>query len=112
MIPISIFIALSVGVIVVLVVFVRVTRIRFVIDVQEATARVRRGDPPAAFVRACSEVARMHRFARGRVTGLRTGSGIELRFSPDIPLRAHQPLRNAWIPPTSGGPGGAGRAAG
>ncbi|WP_373025903.1 DUF3634 family protein [Thioalkalivibrio sp.] len=96
---------------VVLVLFLRHVRVRFVIDLNGGKARVRRGDPPAAFVRGCSEVARLYRLSSGRIFGIRSGNGIELRFSKEIPDRAHQPLRNMWVPPSSGGPGG-NRAAG
>lgn len=96
---------------VVLVLFLRHVRVRFVVDLDGGKARVRRGDPPAAFVRGCSEVARLYRLSSGRIFGIRSGNGIELRFSKEIPDRAHQPLRNMWVPPSSGGPGG-NRAAG
>ena len=96
---------------VVLVLFLRHVRVRFVIDLNGGKARVRRGDPPAAFVRGCSEVARLYRLSSGRIFGIRSGNGIELHFSKEIPDRAHQPLRNMWVPPSSGGPGG-NRAAG
>jgi hypothetical protein len=111
MTPILTLLVLSGAMIVLLVLFLRHVRVRFVIDLERGTARVRRGDPPAAFVRGCSEVARLFGLQRGRVLGVRTGNGIELRFSKEIPARAHQPLRNIWVPPTSGGPGG-NRAAG
>ena len=94
-----------------LVLFLRQTRVRFIIDLDGGTASVRRGDPPKAFVRGCTDVARMYRLRSGRIFGMRSGNGIELRFSKEIPARAHQPLRNIWVPPTSGGPGG-NRAAG
>ncbi|WP_043740726.1 DUF3634 family protein [Thioalkalivibrio nitratireducens] len=92
-------------------VFLMHVRVRFVIDLNDGRARVLRGDPPSAFVRGCSDVARLYRVRRGRIVGVRTAGGIELRFSRDLPERAHQPLRNVWVPPGSGGPGG-GRAAG
>ncbi|AHE98929.1 hypothetical protein THITH_12395 [Thioalkalivibrio paradoxus ARh 1] len=95
----------------VLTVFLMHVRVRFVIDLQGGRARVLRGDPPSAFVRGCSDVARLYRLDRGRILGVRTAGGIELRFSRDLPARAHQPLRNVWVPPTGGGPGG-GRAVG
>ncbi len=102
---------ISAAMLLLLVIFVRQTRVRFVVELRDGVARTRRGDPPSGFVRACSEVARLHRVQRGQITGIRTGTGIELKFSSDIPQRAHQPFRNVWIPPTSGGPGG-NRAAG
>jgi hypothetical protein len=112
MTPILTLLGLSGAMILLLLVFVRHTRVRFVIELEGSAARARRGDPPSAFVRACSDVARLHRISSGRILGLRTGSGIELQFSPDIPRRAHQAFRNVWIPPDSGGPGGGNRAAG
>ncbi|MFO8154279.1 DUF3634 family protein [Thioalkalivibrio sp.] len=111
MTPILILLGLSAAMAVSLVLFLRHVQVRFIIDLDGGTASVRRGDPPAAFVRGCSEVARMYRVRSGRIFGIRSGNGIELRFSKEIPPRAHQPLRNIWVPPTSGGPGG-NRAAG
>lgn len=81
------------------------TRVRFVMEIRDGVARVRHGDPPSSFVRGCGEVARIHGVTRGTISGIRTGSGIRLQFSTDIPQRAHQPFRNLWEPPTSG-PGG------
>ncbi len=85
--------------------FVLRTRVRFVLELGNGRVRVKRGDPPSNFVRGCGEVARFHGLTQGTVSGIRTGNGIELRFSPDIPARAHQSFRNVWEPPTSG-PGG------
>lgn len=112
MTPILTLLGLSGAMILLLVAFVRHTRVRFIIELEGGAARLRRGDPPSAFVRACSDVARLHRIASGRIVGVRTGSGIALQFSADIPSRAHQAFRNVWIPPDSGGPGGGNRAAG
>ncbi len=103
---------LSVAMALLLVFFLRQTRVRFVVELREGTPEVRRGDPPSSFVRACADVARLYRLRQGRITGVRTGDGIELRFSDDIPSRAHQPFRNVWTPPPSDGPGGGRRAAG
>lgn len=87
-------------------------RIVFVVQLQQRTASCRRGTPPPGFVPACTDVARMHRVDRGRITGVRTGAGIELRFSSEIPAHAHQAFRNVWTPPPSGGTGGGIRATG
>lgn len=106
MTPILTLLGLSAAMVVVLVLFLRHVRVRFVIDLDGGSARVRRGDPPAAFVRGCSDVARIYRVQMGQIFGVRTGTGVELRFSKEIPVRAHQPLRNVWVPPGSGGPGG------
>jgi len=84
----------------------------FVIEIGPDGARLRRGRPPPGFVVACTEVARMHGLKRGRIKGLRTGSGIRLRFSADIPERLHQRFRNVWEPPPGGGSGGGARATG
>jgi len=111
MTPILTLLGLFSAMIVLLVLFLRHVRVRFIVDLDGGTARVRRGDPPAAFVRGCSDVARLYRLQMGRILGVRTGNGVELRFSKEIPGRAHQPLRNIWVPPGSGGPGG-NRAAG
>jgi len=111
MTPILTLLGLTGAMIVLLVFFLRHVRVRFVIDLDGGKARVRRGDPPAAFVRGCSDVARLYRLQTGRIFGIRTGNGIEIRFSKDIPGRARQPVRNMWEPPRSGGPGG-NRAAG
>lgn len=106
MTPILILLGLSAAMAVLLVLFLRHVRVRFIIDLDGGSARVRRGDPPAAFVRGCSDVVRLYRLQMGQILGVRTANGVELRFSKDIPTRAHQPLRNLWVPPTSGGPGG------
>jgi len=111
MTPILTLLGLTGAMIVLLVLFLRHVRVRFIIDLAGGQARVRRGDPPAAFVRGCSDVARLYRLNAGRVFGIRAAHGIEIRFSKDVPDRARQPLRNMWEPPGSGGPGGH-RAAG
>lgn len=103
---------LSAAMVLLLVFFLRQTKVRFVVELREGAAAVRRGDPPSSFVRACADVARLYRLRQGRITGIRTGDGIELRFSDDIPDRVRQPFRNVWNPPPSDGPGGGHRAAG
>ena len=87
-------------------------RVVFVIELTDGAAQVRRGSPPAGFVSACEEVACVHRVKQGRISGIRTGAGTQLRFSPEIPARAHQPFRNVWNPSPPGGGGGGNRATG
>lgn len=87
-------------------------RVVFIIELRNRAARCQRGTPTPGFVQACTEVARLQRIDRGRITGVRTGAGIQLRFSNEIPDRARQAFRNVWTPPPGGGSGGGARAAG
>lgn len=77
-------------------------RIRF------ADARVNgvSGSPPAGFLSACRDIARLHRIPRGAVLVVGRGRRSELRFSRGIPSSARQAIRNVWTPPPSGGGGG------
>ncbi len=75
----------------------------FVVTLQGGQPAVRRGHPPRDFIRGCRDVARLYGLTRGTVYGIRTSSGLQLRFSRDIPARARQPLRNIWTPPPPGG---------
>lgn len=94
-----------------LVLIVRHARVVFVIRLQDGRAQRQRGRPSPSFVAACSGVARLHRLDRGRIMGIRTGEGVQLRFSAEIPERARQAFRNVWTPPP-GGSGGGQRATG
>ncbi|RLK48789.1 uncharacterized protein DUF3634 [Alkalispirillum mobile] len=85
---------------------VRHHRVAFVISFGANGPAVRKGQPPAGFLSACADIARMYQVRQGRVLGLRGGAGMELAFSRDMPDRARQPLRNCWTPPPPGGPGG------
>ncbi|MBK1672983.1 hypothetical protein CKO35_06610 [Ectothiorhodospira shaposhnikovii] len=87
-------------------------RTAFVITLEQGRARTLRGTAPPGFLRGCDEVARMYRLTQGRISGVRTAHGVQLRFSREIPEHVHQPLRNVWTPPTDGGGGGGHRAAG
>lgn len=100
------------GLPVALVLIVRHARVVFVIRLQDGRAHRQRGRPAPSFVAACSGVARLHRIERGRIMGIRTGEGVQLRFSADISERARQAFRNVWTPPPGGGSGGGYRATG
>jgi len=91
---------------VVVLLVLRHARTAFVIELDDGSARCVSGTPPAGFVSACEDVARLYRVDRGRIRGVRTGAGLQLRFSRDIPERVRQPFRNVWTPPPGGGPGG------
>lgn len=91
--------------IVVLILLAR-ARCAFVIELAGGHARLRRGSPPTGFISACEDVARLYRIDSGRISGVRTAAGTQLRFSRNIPERARQPFRNVWTPPPGGGPGG------
>ncbi len=83
----------------------------FLVSIREGVASSTSGQPPPGFVSACNDICRMYGIRSGRIEGVRTGRTVELRFSRDIPERAHQPLRNVWTPPPPGGGGGGGRRA-
>ncbi|MGM0677705.1 DUF3634 family protein [Ectothiorhodospira marina] len=87
-------------------------RAAFVVQLKNGATQVKRGTPPPGFVRGCGDVARMYGLKQGRISGIRTGQGIQLRFSRDIPEHTHQPFRNVWTPPPGGNGGGGRRAAG
>jgi hypothetical protein len=81
-------------------------RSTFVIEIVEGEARVRRGNPPAGFASACTDIARLHGVRSGRIEGVGQGRHARLRFSSGIPERARQPFRNVWTPPPAPRPGG------
>ncbi|ANB02551.1 DUF3634 family protein [Ectothiorhodospira sp. BSL-9] len=87
-------------------------RIAFVVKLQDGKAQAQRGTPPPDFLRGCGDVARMYGIKQGRIRGIRSGQGIRLSFSRDIPEHTHQPFRNVWTPPPGGNGGGGRRAAG
>jgi hypothetical protein len=68
----------------------------FVIRIEEGEARLRRGKAPSMFVEACGDVAAREGIRQGEIRGIRSGRKARLRFSRDIPARAHQALRNVW----------------
>lgn len=87
-------------------------RVVFVVELAGGRATVRRGQPPNGFTAACEDVAHRHGITSGRITGVRSGGGVQLRFSRHIPPRSHQAFRNVWTPPPSGGgPSGGGMRA-
>lgn len=81
-------------------------RLVFSVELHDGTARVRRGKPPAGFVRGCADVARQYRLTRGRIDAVRTDGGVQLRFSRNLPAKTHQAFRNVWTPSPGGGGGG------
>jgi hypothetical protein len=68
----------------------------FEIVFENGTAWPRRGKIKRGFLEDCTEIARMHHIADGRIRGIRHGDAIRLDFSREIPAAAHQRLRNAW----------------
>jgi len=78
----------------------------FLIEFHNGTPRVRQGRPPAGFLSACADIARLYGIRSGRIRCIRAMGTQQLRFSRDIPERARQPLRNVWTPPPTGGPPG------
>ncbi len=90
---------------------VRLFRSVFVIEIVDGGAEIRRGTPPAGFVAACADIARLYDIRSGRVECVGSGRRARLRFSRDTPERARQPFRNVWTPPDPPRPGG-GRAHG
>ncbi|MCP1675221.1 hypothetical protein J2T57_002369 [Natronocella acetinitrilica] len=87
-------------------------RVVFVLRIDGGRITTLRGRPPPGFVNACEDVARMRGVAQGRIKGVRTGAGTQLRFSSEIPAHTHQAFRNVWTPPPGGGGGGGARASG
>lgn len=88
-------------------------RIVFVVRIAGAVATASAGRTPPGFLDGCTAVARRHGIGSGRITAVRDGNGIQLRFSRGIPSRSHQAFRNLLTPPPGGGaPGGGRRAAG
>lgn len=82
------------------------------VDIVDATARVRHGQPPAGFVSACADIARLYGIRSGHVECVGQGRHARLKFSAGIPERARQPFRNVWTPPVGPAPGGGRRARG
>ena len=68
----------------------------FSIRIEGGTARLAKGQAPAAWVAACAEVGRDFGIERGVVDGARSVRGVVLRFSPGVPAASHQRLRNLF----------------
>ena len=68
----------------------------FVIVIRESEVSVRRGQVPRQFLDAVEDISSSVGIAKGKITGVRQGDRIRLRFSRSIPARIHQRLRNAW----------------
>ena len=66
----------------------------FVVEIEEGVARASKGSPSPGFLSDCSDVAKTFEIKRGRLFGHRSGGGISLRFSPEIPEDSHQRFRN------------------
>ncbi|MBA1148743.1 DUF3634 family protein [Ectothiorhodospiraceae bacterium WFHF3C12] len=79
---------------------------RFVVKFKQGRAEVVRGHAPNGFISACNDIARLYGIDDGRVECQTRGSKARLKFSKEIPERAHQPIRNVWTPPTSPTRGG------
>ena len=83
----------------------------FIVRLSDADAQRVAGHTPPGFLDGCSAVARRHGIRKGRITAVRDGTGIRLRFSRGIPSRSHQAFRNLLTPSPGGGPSGGGRRA-
>lgn len=86
-------------------------RVVFSVRLHHGAAMARVGTPGRDFLDGCTAVARRHGIRSGRITAVRDGTGIQLRFSRGIPSRSHQAFRNLLTPSPGGGPSGGGRRA-
>lgn len=68
----------------------------FAIDFARGEPRIVKGLVPAAWLADCAVLAAQFGIHRGRVDGVRTWRGVELRFSPDLPAASHQRFRNTF----------------
>jgi len=84
----------------------------FMVDLTGGRPAVKRGRPPRAFLDGCEDVCRLQRVSRGQIRAVHADGTVVLRFSKQVPERAHQAFRNVWTPPPSGGGGGGMRATG
>jgi hypothetical protein len=66
----------------------------FEIEIQGDTLRVRHGEAPGGIVSEFADAARDLEIRRGTIRGVRTGHGVTLAFSREIPAEAHQRFRN------------------
>ncbi len=87
-------------------------RLNYRITVRNGAVDVTHGLPPAGFLAAVADIVQLHGIDRGEIECLGVGRHARLRFIKGFPDRGRQAIRNAWIPPTTPGPGGGKRARG
>ena len=68
----------------------------FVVRVRSGVAAASRGVVTSKFLVACAEVLRDHGIPACTIRGYRTGKGVSLGFSREIPDTVRQNLRNVW----------------
>jgi len=66
----------------------------FEIEIQGDRLRVRRGEAPGGIVSEFADAARDFDLRRGTLRAIRTGTGVTLAFSSEIPPETHQRFRN------------------
>lgn len=87
-------------------------RVLYKLRIEQRRVRVTIGRPPAGFVAAVRDIAKLHGIDRGEIECRGKARHARLRFSSDFPERGRQAIRNVWSPPTGPGPGGGRRARG
>ena len=71
-----------------------VLRPSFVVEIHGGVARLDRGAAPAGLVVGFSDAAQDVGIDHGKIYGVKSGLGVTLEFSSDIPAHAHQRFRN------------------
>ena len=68
----------------------------FVVTITGGVARVTKGQAPPLWIGEITSIAGDFGIHCGRIDGVRTWRGVELRFSPDLPAASHQRFRNTF----------------
>lgn len=87
-------------------------RVLYKLRIDASGVHVVVGRPPASFLTAVRDIAKLHGIDKGEITCRGRGRHTRLRFSDRFPARGQQAIRNMWSPPTTPGPGGGRRASG
>ena len=68
----------------------------FAVTIEQGVARIAKGPVPPLWIADCTAIAAEFGIDRGRIDGVRTWRGVELRFSPRVPAASHQRFRNTF----------------
>ncbi len=68
----------------------------FVVTIHGGTAQCTKGEAPPLWIADIAAIADDLGIEQGRIDGVRTWRGVELRFSPDLPAISHQRFRNTF----------------
>ncbi|MGC6565435.1 MAG: DUF3634 family protein [Akkermansiaceae bacterium] len=78
-------------------IFAKFSSAVWILEVTEGEVRVVKGKPAHRFVSEFRGLVSSVSLRKGRVTGAQKGGGfVTLEFSPEVPGKLHQRIRNLW----------------